>query len=569
MVSTFIYYENKPYKIKIDSLKSIYSLKNELSKKFNLSKDEFNILYKNKVLDNNQTSKYYNIEENDILRIVNSKNGGKPLSKILILILGIFIFIFFIIFIFLGLLPIVSHFVSSIIIKAFIELDKLIQILDTNNIIKKFTNIPLFRFLFRCAKKIINFLSILIFGQVVAFLAVFFIYYFNRSFCDAFNRAWFVSKWTSLMYTVLYMFWDLPNIFFNTIERNASGEGINEIKGPLTSGFIKLWDRMKQLVLSIIPFAGPFYLTYLGGIEAGLIGFQAVEGRLEELINNFPNYINDIKNNTEFKSFVKENKLQDVFNMILYTYDLDNQQLKELRLKKDNNRVQTGGNKHNFSLNNPKINEGKQSFSKALRNLPKKLPGTVSTSLKAPFKTVEGKDPTGKILEGSLKSTRNILGSTLLKTKNVNPTNLKNQSLSGNSNMSLSLFQIRFSFVIRWIWDNLLSLFVVTLSIINGVCPNSRLDELEKRINNENDKINEKLNELKDIPSYNTELKESIKEAIKDLTLNIKALMKDKQDEIDTETINVECMFNYFENGCLSFFIPFIVFIILFIIKLF
>ena len=548
MVSTFVYYENKPYKIKIDSLESIYSLKNRLSKKFKLNICEFNIIYKNKILDNNQSSKYYNIEDNDILRIINNKKGGKPLSKILILVLGIFIFLFFIFFIFLGLLPIVSHFVSSLAIKAFIELDKLIQMLDTNNIIKKFINIPFMRFIFRSAKKIINFLSILIFGQVTAFLAVFFIYYYSRSFCDAFNRAWFVSKWTSLMYTVLYMFWDLPNIFFNTIERNASGDGINEIKGPLTSGFIKLWDRMKQLCLTIIPFAGPFYLAYLGGIETGLTAFQSIEGRLEELINNFPNYIEDVRKNQEFKSFVKENKLNDVFNMILYTYDLDEMKLKELKIQK-----QKGG-ASNFSLNN---NKKESSGTAGLK--------TVGRLAKLPLRPFTSKKPVSNTLQNIVKSSHSLLKTGLLKNVNVQPESKD----SNGDNMSLSLFQIRFSFVIRWIWDNLISIFIVTLSVLNGVCPNARLNELEKKINEENDKINEKLDELKDIPPGDKNLKNIIKETIKEITNNIKILLKDKQDELDTETINVECMFSYVENGCLSFFIPFIVFIILFFLKLF
>lgn len=136
---------------------------------------------------------------------------------------------------------------------------------------------------------------------------------------------------------------------------------------------------------------------------------------------------------------------------------------------------------------------------------------------------------------------------------------------------SYELSEVRGAYIIRWIIDNIMSIFLVISFILNGICPSIVDKQIQDDIGTQTDKLYELTNLIKDQSKNGKLTKKTFKELnsrIKDINSKISVLQEKKNKAQETELINVTGIQNFVECGVFSFPVPIIIFLVIFIIKI-
>ena len=327
MINIFVNSKIENINIKINELASIYSLKDDISKKINIDKNSFFIKCKTKVIDENQTLKYYNIKNNDTLHLIEKNEGGKTASDIIKILLAVFLsfFIFFVIL--LGLFPLLSYTLSAFIKVIFKNLGAFInKISNVNQILSKIIKSNFFKFISKMFMVILDFFSLTIFTYVITMGCSYFAFNLKakNNFCKGFKNNKKLALIVTIAFVIQYFLFNFPMYIIKLFELIAFGKVTSIILAPIFTVLKKLNDAVRRLVLMMIPFLGTMLGSYLGMTIVMFHGFKSFQIINSAILFKLCNVLPMIMNSPESKAMIDDFKLTPIIDMMMYTNNCNN-----------------------------------------------------------------------------------------------------------------------------------------------------------------------------------------------------------------------------------------------------
>jgi hypothetical protein len=302
-----------------------YHLKCLISKKFNLNPNKIRLYSNSKEINNNKSIDF--LKDNSKIDLFEEKlKGGKfTIYGFFIAIILIIIYSFLM---FSGFMNIISYIYSSGLVFIGNYLKKGLEILlGKDNLFYKFL-------IFFSSIILIVVRSFALFLTVFALTAYLTINIFNLrtdDTCIAYKNNYYLSLWISIIYVVIYIFFNLFNIIIDLLSNISQS---TMIIGPLIK-FInntikKGWDSIKFFPVYILPFVGNGIRGYHQAVDISMLYFTMAKVSL----NEFKNFITNSKDFDEFerlidkpeiKRFINDNQLNTAIEYLRFNY-MDNKE---------------------------------------------------------------------------------------------------------------------------------------------------------------------------------------------------------------------------------------------------
>jgi hypothetical protein len=321
MVYIFLKESNKSNLYIINLYSSIFSLKADLAKKYNIKLDNILLKYQGNVLENAKTFKSYKIKEKETIDLIIKNNGG-TVSRGLLIFLAIIIILFYVGMFLTGFLPLISHMASAAIIAPFRALFNFIfSLLSDKNPLKSGSYVFGAK-IFSVIKFIISNLSILIFSVIITALAAFLPYYLHKKdLCKAIRSCFALGGITGVLFSVIYLMYSLPNIILNLIGTSSGG-----LTKYLVMGLKKFDFIIKRI--------GIFFCFPLSGVYSQAISILETildkTAEAEDFAQNFIYNFEQFKDNLSLPPYKQYTApIQPEIDLLNYTYLSEKDQKKQ------------------------------------------------------------------------------------------------------------------------------------------------------------------------------------------------------------------------------------------------
>jgi hypothetical protein len=304
------------HNIYLNRVSSIYSLKLKIIDLFlnNTKINDIQLYVNGKELDDTKSIYYYIKHTNKIIHVNTKLRGGDDPSKILFvgaIIAYIIAFIIYIVILATGFIPMFATFFSIAVGNVITYIGSLLGNITSNILLAELGNV--FR---QWIVTILSQFSILIFVYVFTnILTIPLMYLSSKNQCDYLSYSHVVGILTSIVFTVLYILWNIPNYALDigqAIVDEAPVPIIPAIMAPSLEVSKQTVNELKFGWLSWIP-PVPLYML---AVDAGVI---LIKENLE-ILETF-----DCKNADSMKSLLENIRIIDnlpTFKLFVETYKL-------------------------------------------------------------------------------------------------------------------------------------------------------------------------------------------------------------------------------------------------------
>ena len=332
MITIFVNTQKENININFDELSSIYSLKHEIAKNQQINTDIFFFKWKGKIIDENQTLKYYGIKNNDTLQFIEKKKGGTTVTEIGMILMAIFMGFFMIAVTFFGLFPILSYTLASFIKTIFRNLGAfIIKISNVNQLLSKIIKSAFFKFVSGMLMKFIDFFSLIIFTYVITMGCSYFAFTLRakNNFCSGFNHNKKLAKIVTITFVILFFLFNLPMYLIKLVQAFEVMSILKTILDPICKVLNRVVKMLRQ-VLYAIPFIGQIYKGYLTASFIGLTYFKKFQKINSALLFKFCKVAGMFVNDPFASSMIEEFDMQGIINMFMFINDCPGKGLMEL-----------------------------------------------------------------------------------------------------------------------------------------------------------------------------------------------------------------------------------------------
>ena len=289
-----------------NNLQSVYSLKRELGK------EDVNLYFNEKILDDNKTFYEYNIKNNDKIKVIKKIKGGLSGGQVFgyVILLLIYIFVLFS-----GLIPFISFIISNIIVKALVVgVTFLKSLTDPNNWLNSFlgfiinTVIPFIHFIFD-----FGIISLTMF--FLTFACTYQLYYSywesKGNSCQAFKNANALSMFMMLFITGMYILANSP-FFLEKLTKMVLPSLFGKPIGFLFTAMSFLREKM----ITMMPFSG-ITLLISSLLSQGIEMLGQYSYMVDIGIKEYIQFYNVINNDPTYRFNIKKYGFQTILDLVL------------------------------------------------------------------------------------------------------------------------------------------------------------------------------------------------------------------------------------------------------------